>query len=87
MNLVFLRVSVVDSPDGAYTKTAALSELPLSSDEGAPSERHGENGKNHLLHVHVLRQAIKLACRVPRLDYQDVSALGSRDRLIKGRPG
>ncbi|MCU1255220.1 MAG: hypothetical protein JWM83_1519 [Candidatus Angelobacter sp.] len=53
-----------------------------SSDEGAPSERHGEN---QLLHVHVFRQTVQLACRVPRLDYQDVGPFGGGNRLIKGR--
>ena len=43
--------------------------------------------KMHLLHVHVFRQSIKLACRVPRLDHQDVSAFGSGYRLVKGRAG
>jgi hypothetical protein len=55
-----------------------------SSDEGAPSERLGES---HLLHVHVFRQAIEPAFRVPRLDHQNVSAFGSGDRLVKGWAG
>jgi hypothetical protein len=58
-------------------------ELPFP-DEGAPSERLGEN---YLLHVHVFRQAIEPAFGVPRLDHQDVSAFASGDRLVKGRAG
>jgi hypothetical protein len=57
------------------------------SDEGAPSERLGKNKENHLLHVHVFRQPIELACRVPRLNHPDVSAFGSGYLLVKGRAG
>jgi hypothetical protein len=41
MNLPFLRASFQNKNGSPSVK-----ELPFSSDEGAPSERHGENGQN-----------------------------------------
>src|SRR5580765_15585 len=83
---VFLVFSVSPCLSGRFSqnKNGSPGTSCRSSDEGAPSERLGEN---HLLHVHVFRQAIELACRVPRLNDQNVGALGSGNRLVKGRAG
>ena len=66
------------------TKTAAQVRAAVFPTKERPQSAHGEN---HLLHVHVFRQAIKPAFGVPRLDHQNVSAFGSGDRLVKGRAG
>jgi hypothetical protein len=80
--LPFLRASVVGSL--SQTKTAAQVRAAVLPTKERPQSALE---KIFLLHVHVFRQAIELTCRVPRLDYQDVSAFGSGDRLVKSRAG